>query len=251
MNKRQDPIAVFDSGAGGLSVLKQLVRIMPEENYIFLGDSLNAPYGVKATEEVRRLTEKNVDRLVEMGAKEVVVACNTATSAAIRPLREKYPDIPMIGLEPAIKPAAEEGGRVLVMATSLTLREEKLRRLMSGYIDKAEILLLPCPELVEFVESGITSGSEIEEYLHDILSPYIGNVNSIVLGCTHFPLAKKAIEAVTGDIKLFDGGEGAAREAKRRLEAADMRTDSKEGKIVFHSSLAGKEEMYKKLFDMQ
>jgi glutamate racemase len=161
-----------------------------------------------------------------------------------------YPDVPIIGLEPAVKPASAEGGRVLVMATELTLREEKLHKLMERCNDKAEVVLLPCPELVEFAENGITDGSELETYLKNILSPYLDSVNAIVLGCTHFPLLRDAIQRTAGDIKLFDGGEGAAREAKRRLEQNNLLSDNGDGSVEFMSSLEGKEELYKKLFKM-
>ncbi len=253
MNKRQNPIAVFDSGAGGISVLKELVKLMPNENYIYYGDSLNAPYGTRPTEEVRQLTIGCIDTLVEMGIKEAVIACNTATSAAIRELRVKYPHIPMIGLEPALKPAAinAEGGRVLIMATKLTLREEKLHALMEKYKAKAEIILLPCSELVEFVERGETDSPELHRYLSEILAPYIGNVDGIVMGCTHFPLAGGAIKKAAPGIRLYDGGMGAARQAQRLLKSSDLLTlltGVEGGNIRFMSSLEGKEELYKKLF---
>lgn len=250
MDKRQKPIAVFDSGAGGISVLKELVRLMPGENFIYFGDSLNAPYGTKPTDKVRELTIDSITKLINMGAKEAVVACNTATSAAVRNLRQMYPDVPVIGLEPAIKPAAlfSDGGRVLVMATELTLREDKLHRLMDKYSDKADIILLPCPMLVEFAESGITGGNELDNYLNRILAPYINSVNAIVLGCTHFPLVRDAIQKAVGNIKLFDGGNGAAREAKRRLEKLDLLSNNTKGSIKFLSSLEGKENLYKNLF---
>lgn len=250
MDRRQKPIAVFDSGAGGISVLRELVRLMPNESYIYFGDSLNAPYGTRPTDEVRQMTISNISKLVDMGIKEAVIACNTATSAAVRPLRAMYPDMPVIGLEPAVKPAAEfaAGGRVLVMATALTLREEKLRALTAKYADKAQILLLPCPELVEFAENGITEGDELDSYLSEITSPYIGGIDAVVLGCTHFPLVKAAIKKAVGDVPLFDGGEGAARQAMHRLEKYDLLTDAEEGSISFLSSLKGKEELYRKLF---
>ena len=128
------PIAVFDSGVGGISVLRELVKIMPAENYLYFGDSLNAPYGTKTLDEVRELTCEHARRLLfEEGAKGLVVACNTATSAAVRKLREMYPDIPIVGIEPAVKPAVmcKEHPRVLVMATPMTIREEKFRKLMA------------------------------------------------------------------------------------------------------------------------
>ena len=126
---KENPIAVFDSGLGGVSVLRELIRVMPNENYIYFGDSANAPYGVKTLEEVRELTCEHAKRLFEDGAKGLVVACNTATSAAVRVLRETYPTIPIVGIEPAVKPAVmwKEHPRVLVMATPMTIREEKFQ----------------------------------------------------------------------------------------------------------------------------
>ena len=250
MDKRQNPIGVFDSGAGGISVLKELVRLMPNENYIYYGDSLNAPYGIKPTREVRQLTLENAARLIDLGAKEIVIACNTATSAAISDLRQIYPAIPIIGLEPAIKPAALEcrGGRVLVMATELTLREKKFLSLLDKYKDIAQIISLPCPELVEFAEGDITCGRELDDYLQGLLAPYKDNVKGIVLGCTHFPLLKDAIQRAAGDIKLYDGGIGAAREALHQLQEADLVSTAGKGNIVFKSSLPGKETLYEKLF---
>ena len=160
-NRQECPIGVFDSGVGGISVLRELVAQMPNENYIFFGDSKNAPYGTKTLEEVQKLTCADAEYLLSRGVKALVVACNTATSAAIRILREKYADMPVIGIEPALKPAVHAGGhpRVLVMATPMTLREEKFHALMQRFGSDAEILRLPCPGLVEYVEQGVLEGA--------------------------------------------------------------------------------------------
>ena len=160
-NRQECPIGVFDSGVGGISVLRELVAQMPNENYIFFGDSKNAPYGTKTLEEVQKLTCADAEYLLSRGVKALVVACNTATSAAIRILREKYADMPVIGIEPALKPAVHAGGhpRVLVMATPMTLREEKFHALMQRFESDAEILRLPCPGLVEYVEQGVLEGA--------------------------------------------------------------------------------------------
>ena len=133
--KNENPIGVFDSGVGGISVLRELVKIMPNENYLYFGDSINAPYGTKEVSVIRELTIKNIEKLLDMGAKSIVVACNTATSAAVRVLRQMYPEIPLVGIEPAIKPAVEykEKSRVVVMATPMTLKQEKFQNLMEKY----------------------------------------------------------------------------------------------------------------------
>ena len=137
MNKKKMPIGFFDSGVGGISVLKEAVKLMPNEHYIYFGDSKNAPYGIKEVEEVKALTYKAVEFLIEKGAKAIVIACNTATSAAVRALRITYPNIPIIGIEPAVKPAVKLGrkGPVIIMATPMTLKEKKLKVLMDKYKD--------------------------------------------------------------------------------------------------------------------
>ena len=144
---------------------------MPNENYIYFGDSANAPYGVKTLEEVRELTCEHAKRLFEDGAKGLVVACNTATSAAVRVLRETYPTIPIVGIEPAVKPAVmcKEHPRVLVMATPMTIREEKFQKLMQRYEDQGEIIPLPCPGLMDFVERGDLDGEDLRKYLTELL----------------------------------------------------------------------------------
>lgn len=241
MNKKTDPIAVVDSGMGGITVLRKLYRIMPNENYIYFGDSANSPYGTKTKEEIKRLTVDAVEALMKRGAKAVVIACNTATSAAAAHLRQKYPDYHFIGLEPAIKPAAlsAKWPKVLVLATPLTLREEKFNNLMARFEGEAEFIKLPAPELVGFIESCNLDSPEEIEYLERILAPYAGNkVDAVVLGCTHFPYARRQIQRILGDeVLVFDGSLGAARQCKRLLEAADLLTDNtEEGKIIFENS---------------
>lgn len=253
MEKQRQPIGVFDSGAGGLSVLRELVNMMPNENFIYYGDSLNAPYGVKSLEEVRKLTFKCAEHLLEQGVKEIVIACNTATSAACRMMRDMYRELPLVGVEPAVKPAvtANPGKKIAVMATPLTLREEKFLRLVGGYEAKADIISLPCPDLVEYVEKGILEGPHLEKYLRDVLEPCLQeNIAAVVLGCTHFPLVKAQIAKVVGaGVKIYDGGEGTARQAKRLLEEKGFCNDGKEkGCIRFESSAPQKEVYYEALY---
>ena len=158
MKKATLPIGVFDSGVGGISVLRELMALMPNENYIFFGDSANAPYGTKTLDEVVKLTCKDAAYLYEQGVKAIVVACNTATSAGVKILRERYTDIPVIGIEPALKPAvlSAKHPTVLVMATPMTLREEKFQNLMHRYEQDAEIIPLPSVCKVRKCGSGIT-----------------------------------------------------------------------------------------------
>lgn len=220
------PIGVFDSGVGGISVLRELVALMPGESFIFYGDSAHAPYGTKSLEEVRRLTFADAERLMRIGIKALVVACNTATSAAVRLLRERYAGMPVIGIEPALKPAvlAAEGGRVLVMATPMTLQEEKFHALLRRFLGQAKILTLPCPGLMEYVEAGVLSGPELERFLTELLAEYRREpVDCVVLGCTHYPFVREAIQEVLGSrVQIFDGGAGTARETRRRLEECGL-----------------------------
>ena len=220
MERTELPIAVFDSGLGGISVLRALVQRLPGEDFLYFGDSANAPYGVRPVAEVRRLTQDVIGRLYDRGIKAAVIACNTATSAAIGPLRAAFPDIPVIGIEPALKPAVAHHRRVLVLATPLTLREEKFVALMHQCAGCAEIVPLPCPELVEFVERG------------ELDSP------AAVLGCTHFPFARRAIRAALGgNVTLYDGSDGTARETLRQLVRRGWVRGGSHGVVTLENSL--------------
>ena len=230
MIDKNRPIAVLDSGIGGATVLRELLKVMPNENYIYFGDSANAPYGTKTVEEVQSLTVSAAEALIAEGIKGMVIACNTATAAAAAGLRAAHPEIPIIGIEPAVKPAAlaKEDPTVLVMATPLTLKQEKFMTLLHRYTDVAQILPLPCPGLAELIESGDFDSPRVHEYLRDLFAPFNREaVDSIVLGCTHYPLIAKAILAEFGkDVALFYGGEGTARQTRRRLEERGTRSDS-------------------------
>lgn len=222
----KDFIAVFDSGMGGISVLREMVRIMPQEDFHYFGDSANAPYGTKTTEEVRALTLAFVKQFLDEGAKAIAIACNTATSAAVRDLRQIYPEVPLVGIEPALKPAAEQHpqGRILVMATPMTIREEKFRLLLSRYQDRAEVIPLACPGLMEYVEEGKADSDEVRDFLKELLAPYLKQkLSAVVLGCTHYPFVIHRIRELLGeDVEIYDGGEGTARELRRRLAEAGL-----------------------------
>lgn len=226
------PIGFFDSGVGGLSVMRRAIEIMPNEDYIYFGDSQNAPYGVKSLKEVRDLTFKAVEFLLSKGVKGIAVACNTATSAAVAELRLVYPELPLVGIEPALKPAVElnKEGSILIMATPMTLREKKFNGLMETYREKAKIVPVPCAGLVEFIERGILKGIELEEYLRDKVSIYNEEkIGSIVLGCTHYPFIKETLSKVVGaDVEIIDGSLGTVKELRRRLLEKDLLTDREE-----------------------
>ena len=239
MNTKQDYIAVFDSGVGGISVLHHLRRELPKERFLYFGDSANAPYGTRPTAQIRDLTLAAADRLMERGVKALVVACNTATAAAIEDLRKKYPDTVVIGIEPALKPAADRfpGGAVGVMATPATLREGKFARLLERFSRQCRVVKLPAAGLVELVEAGKADSPEAEELLRPLLAPYQGQLQAVVLGCTHYPFAGKVISRLLGqDTVLLHGGPGTARETRRRLEAAGLLHDGP-GELVIENSL--------------
>ena len=232
MKSKNGWIAVFDSGVGGLSVLRHLRHILPKERFLYFGDCANAPYGSRSTEAVRELTLAAAEKLLSgYPIKALVIACNTATSAAIGQLREKYPDLIVIGIEPALKLATDHfpGGRIGVMATEVTLRERKFNALLQRLGAGCQVDKIPAPGLVELIEAGKANGPEALQLLETILSPYRGTLDALVLGCTHYPFAAGAIAQVLGEsVTLLDGGEGTARETKRRLEQAELVYDGPE-----------------------
>lgn len=239
MNQKRDYIAVFDSGVGGISVLRQLLRIMPGERYIYYGDSANAPYGTRTVEEVRQLTLAAARRLMERGIKALVVACNTATAAAITALREAYPDTIIIGIEPALKVAFDHHpkGCIGVMATPVTLTGEKYSQLSHRFDENCRIIPIPAPGLAELVEAGQANSPQSRQLLEPLLSPYAGQLDALVLGCTHYPFAIPTIREILGDgVELVDGGEGTARETKRRLEKAGLLNPGS-GKVIVENSV--------------
>lgn len=239
MNEKHDFIAVFDSGVGGISVLRHLVRILPGERFIYYGDSANAPYGSRPTREVRALTLAAVDKLLaEYPLKALVIACNTATAAAVNDVRAAHPELIVVGIEPALKVAADHfpGGRVGVLATEVTLREEKFDTLLHRFDEDVTIYRIPAPGLVELVEKGKVDAPETEALLRGVLGPYLGKLDAVVLGCTHYPFARRAISRVLGDdVVLLDGGEGTARETRRRLEQAGL-LENGGGEVILRNS---------------
>lgn len=215
------PIGIFDSGLGGLSVLAAIRKFMPTENLIYFGDSANAPYGIKNRQQVKQLSITICDHLVDQGVKAIVVACNTATSAAVSDLRKRY-SIPIIGMEPALKPAVEqtETGIVAVLATALTLKESKFQGLLEQFRTGRRIFSIPCPELVILVESGILEGdiadAAVSESMKNIDKD---NLAAVVLGCTHYVFLKKVFEKSLGPKTLIvDGNQGTVLHLKKLLE---------------------------------
>lgn len=237
------PIGFFDSGVGGISVLREALEVMPNENYIYYGDSKNAPYGTKTVEEVRALSYDVVDFLLAKGVKGLVVACNTATSAVVAELRKKYPKFPIVGIEPALKPAVESNkeGKIIIMATPMTLAEGKFNRLLDRLAGerREDVVPLPCAGLVEFIEDGILEGAELEAFLKEKFSQFDDEkIATIVLGCTHYPFIKNTLAKIVGsDVDIIDGSIGTSKEMKRRLAEYNLLNNSDEkGTITVYNS---------------
>lgn len=238
--QKTDYIAVFDSGVGGISVLRHLRRELPGERFLYFGDSANAPYGSRSTETVRELTLAAAKKLTtEYPIKALVIACNTATAAAVTEVRSAYPELIVIGIEPALKVAADHfpGGRIGVMATEVTLREEKFDLLLHRFDRECTITKIPAPGLVQLVEAGKLDHPETDALLHAILDPYVGKLDALVLGCTHYPFAANAISRVLGaEVTLLDGGGGTARETRRRLDQAGLLENGKGSVEILNSA---------------
>ena len=232
-------IVFFDSGVGGLTVLKEAIKLLPNEKYIYYADSDNAPYGTKTKEEVLRLTIDAVNSLVWDEIKALVVACNTATSIAIDSLRQKF-DFPIVGMEPAVKLAVDQNKtkKILVLATPLTLKEKKFSSLVKR-LDSEEIVdILPLQKLVEFAERYIFNDERVHNYLEDNFSDIdLDNYSSIVLGCTHFSFFKKQISAITNDrFEIIDGNLGTVN----RLVALLGENIRKQNEFSFEAYISGK-----------
>jgi len=248
------PVAVFDSGVGGIGVLREVKRALPRENLLYFGDDAMAPYGERPTKEIRSLVLGHADRLLR-SAKALVLACNTATAVAAKELRERYPTVPIIGMEPAIKPAltVAKHPRILILATSTTLREKKLQTLLAAHASDASFYKCAAPGLVHLVEAGLADSPEADRYLGTLLAPFLGErrPDAVVLGCTHFPFAKAAILRVLGaNMPLFDGALGTARELARQLtERKLLNPSDTPGRIALTTSAPRMLPLYKKLLD--
>lgn len=229
-NSSDLPIGVFDSGVGGISVLADLAYQLPDEQYVYFGDSDNAPYGVRSNEEVKQLSLNAVDHLLNFKIKALVVACNTATSVAINELRNNL-DIPVIGMEPALKPGIElnKQGKVVVMATDVTLREKKFNDLIRKLKYATNVIRMPCLGLVEMIEKGGKHSDKIKDYIKNVFSQYnIDEIGVIVLGCTHYIFVKDIIVDIVGkNIAIVDGNLGTVRHVKHLLQADNKLTPGK------------------------
>lgn len=220
-------IGMFDSGIGGLTVLKELRKILPNENYIYYADSKNNPYGEKSDSELMAIVTNIVDYLISKEVKIIVIACNTATTRCINRLRKMYPDMIFVGTEPAIKVACDKNYKnTLVMATPGTIKSERTHELVKLNKKRDQkITLLSCKGLADAIESG--NKDNVNKVLHKLLDKYVDeDIDSIVLGCTHYPHAKKNIKELFPNAKLIDGNKGVSRQVKRQLESHNLLNNS-------------------------
>lgn len=234
------PIGVFDSGVGGISVLKHIHTLLPNEDLMYVADSKFAPYGNKTPEFILERALWIADFLIAKGAKSLVVACNTATAAAVDLLRQKY-HLPIIGMEPAVKPAAaaSKTGVIGVLATSGTLKSAQFAALLEHYGQQVEVVTQACHGLVECVERGELDSTATQDLLASYVQPLIAaEADTIVLGCTHYPFVRPLIENLVGDdVVLIDTGAAVAKELKRRLEDARLlNAETQIGQVGFWSN---------------
>lgn len=234
-------IGVFDSGMGGVSTLIELKKIMPNEKFYYFGDSQNAPYGPRQSDDITNLSLNVADILYKKNIKAIVVACNTATSVAIKSLRDKYKDIPVIGVEPAVKVAVDAGGKnILVMATQTTIREKKFKQLTEKFKSSSTIQSIACPELVQIAENDLINDSELcINQLNKYFKQFdMSQIDAIVLGCTHFIFYKNYIREILGYKHLIvDGNLGTAIHLRNELSKRNLLSKSDEnGEIVFFNS---------------
>lgn len=235
MADRFSPIGVFDSGVGGISVLGELERLLPNEDFIYYGDTAHAPYGTKPEEEVMGYIRGVMDYLTARDVKAVVIACNTATSVGAAKLREEM-SLPIIGMEPALKPAAEmrKNGQILVLATPMTLRLPKFQRLYELYGEGA--VRVPCPGLMELVEQE--AFDQAQRYLEEQFMLYdMNKVDAVVLGCTHYTFLHRQLKNILPEhVSVVDGNLGTARQLVRVLERENLLKNEGEGSVQLITS---------------
>ena len=229
----QNSIGIFDSGIGGVTVLREILKVLPKENYIYYSDSINNPYGDKSDKEIIEICDEIVQNLMNKGCKAIVIACNTASAKAVQFLRNKYNTIPIIAIEPAYKMVYDHNynDSTLVLATKGTIESEKFNLLYQKY-NNYKTYLCPCVGLADIIEEG--NQEKLEKYLKSNIGIYAGKVHNVVLGCTHYPLVQQEIKRVLGNVKFFNGASRLAIHLKEILEMQNLiNQESEYGKITF------------------
>ena len=241
MTSQNHPIGVFDSGVGGLSVLRAMRAQMPEEDVIYFGDQGHVPYGPRPMEQIQHFSEGITRFLLAQNAKLIVVACNTASAAALKPLRARFPEVLFVGMEPAVKPAAEitKTGKVGVLATPATFQGELYASVVERFGAGVQFFQHTCPGLVGQIEKGELESNTTRAILEDALLPMLEkNIDTVVLGCTHYPFVIPLIERIVGaNVRVIDPAPSVARQVKRLLEASGkMNQTSKSLRVRFYTS---------------
>ncbi len=252
-SNQKSPIGIFDSGVGGLSVLRAIRAQMPEESAIYFGDQGHIPYGPRPMRQIRDFSEAITRFLLAHDAKVIVVACNTASAAALKYLRETFPDVSFVGMEPAVKPAAEhtQTGKVGVLATPATFQGALYASVVERFANGVELFQNTCPGLVQEIEQGNLQGQETRRILEDALHPMLGkNIDTVVLGCTHYPFVIPLIEQIVGDhVRVIDPAPSVAKQVRRVLEAKGLKRESDaRGDVAFYTS--GNPEKLKSLLEL-
>jgi len=235
------PIGIFDSGVGGLSVLRAIRRELPAEPLLYLGDHAHVPYGSRPRDQIHEFAFGITRFLLGQGAKLIVVACNTASAVALHDLRQTFPDVPFVGMEPAVKPAAEttHTGKVGVLATPTTFAGELYASVVERFAKDVQIFQSTCPGLVEQIEAGDLEGDVTRQILTDALIPMLAEgIDTVVMGCTHYPFVIPLIEKITGpDVRTIDPAPAIARQTRRLLAERGLLNESQEaGKQRFFTS---------------
>ena len=240
MSPSQQPIGIFDSGVGGLSVANAIVEYLPLESFCYYGDTAHVPYGPQPAAAVRTYSLQISRFLLDQGCKLIVVACNTATAAALPLLRQTWPEVPFVGMEPAVKPAARatRSGKVGVLATRGTFQSERYQLLMQQFGRQIEVLENPCQGLVERIEAGETEGPGMQNLLRSILHPMQARgADTFVLGCTHYPFVKPLIETIAGpQSTVIDPAPAVARQVGRLLSERGLLSSAKGAPDRFFAS---------------
>ena len=241
MPQQNQPIGVFDSGVGGLSVLRAMRELMPEESVIYFADQEHVPYGPRSLQQVRDFSETITNFLLDQGAKLIVVACNTASAAALHYLREKFSDVLFVGMEPAVKPAAEhtQSGLVGVLATPATFQGALYASVLERFANGVQVLQDTCTGLVGQIENGDLDGKETSAILENALRPMLDRgIDTVVLGCTHYPFVIPLIEQIVGEsVRVIDPAPAVAKQAYRLLDAGGMKNSARERmQVQFYTS---------------
>ncbi len=225
-------IGIIDSGIGGVTIFREILKSIPKGHFIYYSDSINNPYGDKSKKEILDILDNVVTKLIDMGCTIIVIACNTASSIGVSYLREKYRKILFIATEPAYKMVHDYNpqGKTLVMATRGTIESEKFIELYHKY-DNHNTILLSCIGLAELIENN----QDVRKYLNELLGKY-KDIDNVVLGCTHYPLIKSEIKKILGDVTFYDGSKGVTKELLRVLKMHNIKYESDELKIKFIDS---------------